>query len=322
MTADVVTCATEHDSRGGPGQGPDEEFAWRSGTLLGRAIRTAARARCVARSRRAVAGLILLVLLFVLAFVGPLVSPWGWDDTDFAAFRQGPSVHHWMGTTQSGRDVFALTLRGMQKSLLIGLFVAVVSTGLAAAVGTAAGFAGGWLDRTLMWGVDLLLVLPSFLVIAVLAPQTAGTWPTLVPLLAAFLWMITARVVRAMTISLREREYVLAARFLGVRAPRVIVRHILPQLASLLVVDASVNVSVAILAESGLSALGLGVRPPDVSLGSLIADGQSGATAYPWPFGFAAGLLVLIVLAVNLLGDGLRDVLDPASGPRWTGGET
>lgn len=272
--------------------------------------------RVAVGNRRGVMGLVLLALLFSLVFAGPLVSPWGWDDTDFAAFRQGPSVRHWLGTTQSGRDVFALTMRGAQRSLLIGLSVAVISTGLAAVVGTVAGFAGGRLDRTLMWGVDLLLVLPPFLVVAVLAPRLPGSVPVLVPLLAAFMWMLTARAVRAMTISLRRREYVLAARFLGVSAPRLIVRHVLPQLASLLVVDASLNVSVAIIAESGLSYLGFGVRPPDVSLGTLIADGQGTAAAHPWPFGVAAGLLVLIVLAVGLLGDGLRDVLDPIRGGR------
>ncbi|MGP4027724.1 ABC transporter permease [Actinomadura sp. 3N407] len=266
------------------------------------------------RSRRAVAGLVLLALLFSLVFGGPLVSPWGWDGTDFTAFHQGPSARHWLGTTHSGRDVFALTLRGAQRSLLIGLFAAVIATGLAAVVGTAAGFAGGPLDRTLMWGVDLLLALPPLLVVVVLVPRLSGGVPVLVALLAAFMWMITARMVRSMTISLCEREYVLAARFLGVSAPRVIVRHVLPQLASLLAVDASLNVSVAIIAESGLSFLGLGVRPPDVSLGTLIADGHGTVAARPWPFGFAAGLLVLIVLAVNLLGDGLRDVLDPAGG--------
>nr|WP_131741242.1 ABC transporter permease [Actinomadura roseirufa] len=275
----------------------------------------------MARSRRAVAGLALLVLLFALAFAGPLVSPWAWDGTDFTAFRQGPSAGHWLGTTPSGRDVFALTLRGMRKSLLTGLLVAALSTGLAAVVGTVAGFAGGWPDRLLMWGVDLLLVLPSFLVVAVLAPRLGGSGAALVPLLAAFLWMVTARVVRAATISLREREYVLAARFLGVSGPRVVLRHIVPQLSSLLVVDAGLNVSVAVVAESGLSYLGLGVRPPDVSLGTLIADGGPAATDRPWPFLSAAGLLVLIVLAVNLLGDGLRDLLDPASRPHRPGGE-
>ncbi|MFC6881101.1 MULTISPECIES: ABC transporter permease [Actinomadura] len=278
--------------------------------------RARAGARRVLASRRAAAGLALLGLLALLAVAGPFVSPWRWDDTDLTAFRAPPSSEHWFGTTQSGRDVFALSVRGLRRSLAIGLCVAVLSTGLAAAVGTVAGFAGGWTGRCLMWGVDVLLVLPSFLVVAVLSPLLGGRWPLLVPLLAAFLWMVTARVVRAMTVSLREREYVLAARFLGVGAPRVIVRHILPHLASLLVVDASLNVSVAIVTESGLSYFGFGVRPPDVSLGTIIADGRGTATTHPWLFGFAAALLVLVVLAVNLLGDGLRDVLDPtSSGP-------
>lgn len=260
-------------------------------------------------------GAFLLALLFLLAFAGPLVSPWGWDDIDFAAFLSPPSAQHWFGTTQSGRDVFALTLRGMQKSLIIGLSVAVLSTGVAAVVGTVAGYLGGWVDRTLMWGVDLLLVLPSFLVVAVLSPALGGSWKALVALLAAFLWMVTARMVRGLTVSLREREWVLAARFLGVGAGRTIVRHVLPHLASLLLVDAAVNVSVAILAESGLSYFGFGVRPPDTSLGTVIADCRGSATVFPWLFGFAAGLLVLIVLAVNLLADGLRDVLDPQLAP-------
>ncbi|MBW8483575.1 ABC transporter permease [Actinomadura parmotrematis] len=263
-------------------------------------------------NRRTRAGLALLAALFLLAFAGPLASPWSWDATDFTAFRRPPSAAHWFGTTQSGRDVFALTLHGMRKSLVIGLLVAVLSTGLAAAVGTVAGLLGGWADRALMWGVDLLLVLPSFLVVAVLAPVLPGGWPVLVVLLAAFMWMVTARMVRAATVSLREREYVLAARLLGAGTPRVIVRHIVPQLASLLAVDASLNVSVAILAESGLSYFGYGVRPPDVSLGTVIAGAAGSATAYPWLFAFAAGLLVLVVLAVNLIGDGLRDALDPA----------
>ncbi|WP_301174353.1 ABC transporter permease [Actinomadura geliboluensis] len=258
-------------------------------------------------TRRGVVGIALLVSVFVLAFAGPIVAPWRWDETDFGAFGQGPSARHWLGTTQSGRDALALTLRGARKSLVIGLLAALLSTAFAAAVGTVAGFAGGLLDRALMWGVDLLLVLPSFLVVAVLAP--GGGWPLLAPLLAAFLWMLTARVVRAMTLSVREREYVLAARFAGVGAPRVLVRHVLPQVASFLVVDASLTAGVAIVAEGGLSFLGFGVRPPDVSLGTMIAEGRGAAAT--WPFMSAAGLLVLIVLAVNLVGDGVRDVLDP-----------
>ena len=162
-------------------------------------------------------GLPVLVFLFLLAFVGPYLGQWSYTDHDFNAFLQGPSLDHWFGTTQTGGDVFALTLRGMQKSLVIGILVALISTGVAALVGSFAGYFGGWIDRSLMWFVDLLLVLPSFLIIAILSPTFRGkTWLVFVVLLAAFLWMVTARIVRGMTISLREREYVLAARYMGV----------------------------------------------------------------------------------------------------------
>jgi peptide/nickel transport system permease protein len=267
------------------------------------------------RKRLAMFGLVMLVLLFLLAFVGPYLSQWSYTDHDFEAFLQGPSVDHWFGTTQTGGDVYALTLRGMQKSLIIGLLVALFSTGLAAMVGSFAGYFGGWVDRGLMWFVDLLLVLPAFLIIAILSPTFRGkTWLVFVILLAAFLWMVTARIVRGMTISLREREYVLAARYMGVPSHKIIFRHILPNISSLLIVDATINVSAAVISETGLSYFGFGVQPPDVSLGTLIADGTPAAVTYPWLFGFGAGLLVAIVLAVNLVGDGLRDALDPTSG--------
>jgi peptide/nickel transport system permease protein len=267
------------------------------------------------RRRLAMFGLSVLLFLFLLAFVGPYLSQWEYTDHDFNAFLQGPSLDHWFGTTQTGGDVYALTLRGMQKSLIIGLLVALFSTGMAALVGSFAGYFGGWVDRALMWFVDLLLVLPAFLIIAILSPTFRGkTWLIFVVLLAAFLWMVTARIVRGMTISLREREYVMAARYMGAPAHKIIFRHVLPNISSLLIVDATINVSAAVISETGLSYFGFGVQPPDVSLGTLIADGTQSATTYPWLFGFAAGLLVAIVLAVNLVGDGLRDALDPTSG--------
>ena len=264
--------------------------------------------------RMAMLGLGVIVFLFLFAFLGPQLGKWSYTDRDFNAFLQAPSSEHWFGTTQTGGDVYALTLRGMQKSLIIGMLVALFATGLAAIVGSFAGYFSGWIERILMWFVDLLLVLPAFLIVAILSPSFRGkTWLVFVFLLAAFLWMVTARIVRGMTISLKEREYVLAARYMGVSAPRIIFRHILPNMSSLLIIDATINVSAAIISETSLSYFGFGVQPPDVSLGTVIADGTTAAVSYPWLFAFPAGLLVLIVLAVNLVGDGMRDALDPTS---------
>jgi peptide/nickel transport system permease protein len=280
--------------------------------LTGSSSRSRMVLRRFLRHRLSVIGLVCVLLLYALAFLGPLLSSWGYAQQDPNAYLAPPSAQHWFGTTQIGEDVFAQTLRGLQKSLTIGLLVGIISTGIAAAVGTAAGYFGGWVDRVLMWEVDLLLVIPSFVIIAILSPAFRGkTWLVLVVLLAAFSWMITARIVRGLTLSLREREFVQAARFMGVPPWRIIARHIVPNMASLLIIDATITVGSAILTETGLSYFGFGVQPPDVSLGTLIASGTSSALTFPWLFMFSGGLLALTVLSVNFVGDGLRDALDP-----------
>ena len=264
------------------------------------------------RQRLALAGLAAVAILFVLAYVSPLVTPWNYDQLDTQAFLTPPGGNHWFGTTQNGFDMFALTMRGMQKSLVVGLLGALLSTALAAVVGACAGYFGGSLDTVLSTFIDLLLVLPSFLIIAILSPVFQGrTWLIFVLLLAAFQWMVTARIVRGLTLSLKEREFVQAARFMGVPGWTIIVRHILPNMASLLIIDATVNVSSMILAEVGLSFFGFGVQPPDVSLGTLIGNYAGSALTYWWQFYFPAGFLVVLVLAINLVGDGLRDAFDP-----------
>jgi peptide/nickel transport system permease protein len=266
------------------------------------------------RHRMAVTGLVIVLLLFALAYLSPYLYPWKWNQLDFESFQEGPSARHWWGTYQTGGDVFALTMRGLQKSLVIGLLGALLATATAAVVGAFAGYFGGWTDRLLVAVIDLLLVLPAFLILAVLSPAFRGqTWLLFVVLLAALVWMITARVVRGVTLSLKEREFVLAAKFMGVPGWKIILRHILPSMASLLIIDATVNVSAIILAEVGLSFFGFGVQPPDVSLGTLLADGAPAAVPFPWQFYFGAGLLIVLVLAVNLVGDGLRDALDPST---------
>lgn len=272
-------------------------------------------ARRFARQRLALAGVAFLVLLFACAYLSPYFTRWQFDQLDMAAFLTPPSSAHWFGTTQNGFDVFALTMRGMQKSLVIGLLGALLSTGLAAVVGAFAGYFGGRLNTILVGVIDLLLVLPGFLIISILSPAFHGrTWLIFVLLLAAFQWMITARIVRGMTLSLKEREFVHAARFMGVPGSRIIFRHILPNMASLLIIDATVNVSSLILAEVGLSFFGFGVQPPDVSLGTLIGDYSGSALTFPWQFYFPAGFLIALVLAINLIGDGLRDAFDPNAG--------
>ena len=264
------------------------------------------------RQRLALAGLAVVAVLIAAAYLSPFVAPWQYNQLDTRAFLSPPSASHWFGTTQTGFDMFALTMRGMQKSVVIGLVGAILATALAAIVGAFAGYFGGTLNTLLLTLIDLLLVLPAFLIIAILSPAFRGeTWLIFVFLLAAFQWMITARIVRGMTLSLKEREFVHAARLMGVPGWRIIFRHLLPNMASLLIIDATINVSSLILAEVGLSFFGFGVQPPDVSLGTLIGDHAGAALTFPWQFYFPSGLLVVLVLAINLVGDGLRDALDP-----------
>ena len=268
------------------------------------------------RSPSALASLIVLMLLFVGCYALPSFLPYSYTDLDYTALLQPPNTRHWLGTNALGQDLLAQTLRGMQKSMLIGLCVAIISTGIAATVGSIAGYFGGWRDRALMWLVDLMLVVPSFILILILTPRTknSGNVIVLVLLLSGFGWMVSSRMVRGMTMSLREREFIQAARYMGVANRRIITHHVVPNVASILIIDTALNVAVAILAETGLSYLGFGIQPPDVSLGTLIADGTQSATTFPWVFLFPAGVLVLILVCANLTGDGLRDALDPTSG--------
>ena len=257
-------------------------------------------------------GLSMVVLLFATAYLSPYFVRWQYTELDFEAFLSPPSAAHWFGTTQTGFDMFALTMRGMQKSLIIGLVGALLATTLAATVGAFAGYFGGAVSVALLAIVDLLLVLPGFLIIAILSPSFRGrTWLVFVVLLAAFAWMVTSRIVRGLTLSLKAREFVQAARFMGVPGWKIIFRHILPNMSSFLIIDATINVSSLILAEVGLSFFGFGVQPPDVSLGTLIGSNAGAALTYPWQFYFPAAALLVLVLSINLFGDGLRDALDP-----------
>ena len=267
------------------------------------------------RNKPALVGTAVLILMFLASFLLPSFLPYDYQELDYTALLEPPSPQHPFGTTEIGQDVLAQTLRGLQKSLIIGLCVALFSTTIAALTGAVAGLLGGWTDRTIMWVVDLLLVVPSFIIVALFAPRTKGSSSIvlLIILLSVFGWMISARIVRGLTMSLREREFVRAARYMGAPTHTIILTHIVPNIASILIIDTTLTVGASIMAETGLSFLGFGVQPPDVSLGSLIASGTSSAMTYPWLFLFAGGLLITTVLCANLVGDGLRDAFDPGA---------
>ncbi|MEV5647877.1 ABC transporter permease [Nocardia sp. NPDC052254] len=267
------------------------------------------------RNKTAVTAGIVLIIMVIGAFAIPPFLSYDYQERDPLALLQPPSPQHPFGTNEIGQDMLAQTLHGLQKSLLIGFCVAVVAALIAVTTGAIAGLLGGWIDRLIMWLVDLLLVVPSFIIIAIFAPRMKGSGSILllIVLLAAFGWMISARIVRSMTLTLREREFVRAARYMGASTRSVIVTHIVPNIASILIIDTTLAVGIAIMSETGLSYLGFGVQPPDVSLGSLIAFGTKSALTFPWLFLFPGGFLIAIVLCANLVGDGLRDAFDPTS---------
>ncbi|WP_227978905.1 ABC transporter permease [Nocardia spumae] len=267
------------------------------------------------RNKPALAGGTVLILMLIGAFAVPPFLTYDYQERDPYSLLQPPSPAHPFGTNEIGQDMLAQTLHGLQKSLIIGICVALLTSLIAVTTGALAGLLGGWTDRAVMWLVDLLLVVPSFIVIAIFAPRTKGSGSIvlLIVLLAAFSWMISARIVRGLTLSLRDREFVRAARYMGASTRSVIVTHIVPNIASILIIDTTLAVGAAIMSETGLSFLGFGVQPPDVSLGSLIAFGTKSALTFPWLFLFPGGFLIAIVLCANLVGDGLRDAFDPSS---------
>jgi ABC-type dipeptide/oligopeptide/nickel transport system permease subunit len=264
------------------------------------------------RHRLALVSLVVLVLVVLASLVGGRF--WRYDYAEITdEFSTPPSLQHPMGTNGVGNDTLAQVLRGAQKSVQIMLLVAVISTVIGVAVGAVAGYYRRWVDAVLMRTIDLVLMVPLLAVSAVLAKkvQDSGSWFGIAIILAAFSWMSVARVVRAEILSLREKEFVEAARAVGASDARIIFRHLLPNVTGSIIVSATLTMALAILLETTLSYLGLGVVVPDTSLGLLVSDGQAAAQTRWWLFYFPGLVIVVIVLCVNFIGDGLRDAFDP-----------
>lgn len=235
-------------------------------------------------------------------------------ETDAYSYNSPPSGQHWFGTDSIGVDLYASMVEALRKSLLIGLLAAPAATLIAAFVGSLAGYIGGKLETVVNWIINLLLVLPVFYVLMIISPLLSNvSWIVIVVAIAGFGWMVMAQIVKNQTKSLKDREYVKAARYMGVGTTTILARHIIPNVASLLIIDAALGVSGAILSETSLSFFGLGIQPPDVSLGTLIANGQNAVLTRWWLFVIPAAFLVALLTSVNLLGDALRDAIDPTS---------
>jgi len=272
------------------------------------------------RHQLAVAGLVVLTLLVLSALFAPLIAPYDPDALNPSEKLQSPSAEHWFGTDVVGRDIFSRVLYGGRISLVIGISATVVALFIGTLIGACSGYFGGFVDNSLMRLVDVFLSFPSLFVLIVLATvirtnshlrQYSGSiWPIVV-VIGILSWMGLARIVRATFLSLREKEFVEAARAAGAGNTRIMFRHILPGSLGPIIVQGTLLIAATIITESGLSYLGFGIQPPTATWGTLLNDAQGHMKQLPM-FAIAPGMMIfLTVMSINYVGDGLRDAFDP-----------
>jgi peptide/nickel transport system permease protein len=269
------------------------------------------------RHKLAILGLLLLLALLVFCFGAKWFAPYK-NAPNLAIDAKGPSAKHWFGVDLAGKDVLTTIMYAGQISLKIGLLTAIFSTVVGTITGALAGFFGGIIDQMLMRLTDMFLLLPSLVVLAIALKKFVETsWGRhhqdlgISAVLAGLGWMGIARIVRGQVLSIREKEYVEAARAIGASPARIIFRHILPNLLGVIMVNASLAVAGAIIAESTLSFLGFGVQLPQTSWGKMLSDGKESIETRAYLIYFPGLFIILVTLAVNFVGDGLRDAFDP-----------
>ncbi len=267
----------------------------------------------ITHNRVAVVAASVILLLAVLALSGPVFSPYTYDALDWQHLAAAPfTTSHWLGTDRLGRDLLVRTLCGVRISLLISLVATAISLAIGVTWGAVAGYVGGRTDELMMRFVDVLYSLPYlFIVIILTTVFPRGSLPVLFCAIGAVGWLTTARIVRGQTLALKRREFIEAARAGGLGTAAILLRHIIPNLIGPVVVYATLTIPQMILFESFLSFLGLGVQEPLASLGSLINDGTQEMQSAPWMLLVPAGFLVVLLMCFNVVGDALRDALDP-----------
>jgi peptide/nickel transport system permease protein len=263
------------------------------------------------RSPLTVAGLVLVALLAFIAATAPLIAPADPLEQELSERLKPPSSEHWLGTDQLGRDVLSRMIYGARISLLIGIVVVALAAGVGVFVGLLAGFSGGWLDESLMRLTDVFFAFPALILAMAISGALGPSLTNAMIAIAIVSWPVYARLVRAQVLSLRELEYVEASRSLGASSGRIMWKHILPNTLSPLLVQASFDMGAAILAAAGLSFIGFGTQPPTPEWGIMVSDGRNYIATHPWLSLYPGLAILLTVAAFNLIGDGLRDALDP-----------
>jgi len=267
--------------------------------------------RALRRHKLALVSLGVVGVVVAVCAAAPLLAGYEFDAIDLTSIRRPPTLEHWMGTDDLGRDFFTRILYGGRVSILIGLLAAVIGTGLGALVGSVAGYFGGRTDGVLMRLTDVAYSIPALPLLIVLASYTEARTTSMALIIGLLSWMTTARVVRGEVLSIKQMPWVEAARGLGASHGRIIARHVLPNAMGPIVVSATLAVGNAILVESSLSFLGLGVQPPTPTWGNMLMEAQATMATEPWLAIFPGVAILFVVLAVNFIGDGLRDALDP-----------
>ena len=265
------------------------------------------------RNKAAMISLGILTFMFILVFLGPIISPQQYDKIYWDAFSAAPSLvnGHFFGTDATGRDLFVRVLIGGRLSLMIGIVSTLVSLIIGITYGAIAGYLGGKIDAVMMRIVDILYALPFMFLVILLMVMFGRHIMLIFIAIGAINWLDMARIVRGQTLSLKEREFVTAARAIGVKKRYIILRHIIPNLLGIVVIYVTLTIPQVILAESFLSFLGLGVQEPLTSWGALVNDGAQEMESAPWMLLFPALFLAITLFCFNFLGDGLRDALDP-----------
>ncbi len=278
----------------------------------GRSLTQNAMRRLV-RNKMAVISIFVLVTIVILAIIGPNFVPWGYSQVDWSNIRKPPNFEagHYFGTDQNGRDMLARVLQGTQMSLIVAFVATFVSVTIGVVYGAVAGYFGGRVDAVMMRIVDIMYALPYILFVIILVVMFGRNPVLLFVGIGAIEWLTMARIVRGQTLSIKEKEFVEAARAGGAKPFTIIMRHIVPNLTGPVVIYATLTIPEIIIAESFLSYLGLGVQEPQTSLGTLISAGAPVAEVMPWMLLAPAAVLVTLLFCLTYIGDGLRDALDP-----------